>query len=284
MSVASLSDPFHVISVADEIESFINVLLYNAVERLPHNHANHMKEVMKYFLDSLPDRGYRSCGDKKRNSIENGVGITVKTEVIKFGEPEQPITPLNRMLYTMFRRFQARYVVLKYEHTHSLSEKLQGGQSSDGSEEDGHPLTQRQRVDLNYDKYGYDDQPALVPSRPSDEIVARAKRLETHHATIRLFEVVNDTAATAWPENEVLYNHSLKPRPEAGREQDSAVTKASATISTLNATTQDVDSTKTVPAYKPPREAPRQQPPRILGAISQGPSLSEELMEAATRG
>ncbi|KAH9938807.1 uncharacterized protein BXZ73DRAFT_26568, partial [Epithele typhae] len=37
MSLATLSDPKHVVTVADEIESHANVLLYNGVKYLPHN-------------------------------------------------------------------------------------------------------------------------------------------------------------------------------------------------------------------------------------------------------
>ena len=282
MSVASLSDPFHVISVADEIESFINVLLYNAVERLPHNRESHMKEVMRYFLDCLSDDGYRSCGERKRDTIDKGVGITVKKKVIKFGAPGQPIKPLNKLLSNMFRRFRARYVVLDHESGGTPSEDLKETQSTDGSEEDGHPPTQRQRVGIDYDKFGYDDDSETETSGPSDETRARAKLLDTHRATLAMFQVVDEAAEGEWPQNEVLRNHLFKPEPEAGTAQDSVIAKGSGTI--WSGTEQDVDSTRTVPVYKPPRDLPRQQPPRRVGASVQGLSLSEELMKAATVG
>ena len=256
MSVASLSDPFHVISVADEIESFINVLLYNAVERLPHNQENHMKEVMRYFLDSLSEYdGYRTCGERKRDTIDKGVGITVKKKVIKFGAPGQPIKPLNKLLSTMFRRFRARYVVLDYESSDTPPEDLGETQFTDGSGGDGHQPTQRQRVGIDYDKFGYDDDSETETLGPSDETRARARLLDTHHGTLAMFQVVDETAGGEWPENEVLRNHLLKPEPEKGTAQDSTTAKESSTIWTLSATTQDAGSTKTVPVYKPHDES-----------------------------
>ena len=285
MSVASLLDPFHVITVADEIESFINVLLYNAVERLPHDHEDRMEHVMAYFLESTALRGYRSCGGMKQRTMRGGVGITVDGKpALKFGTPEEPIKPLNKLLSTMFRRFRARYVVLDHESGGTPSEDFKETESTDGSEEDGHPPTQRQRVGIDYDKFGYDDDSETETSGPSDETRARAKLLDTHRATLAMFQVVDETAEGEWPQNEVLRNHLFKPEPEAGTAQDSVIAKGSGTIWTLSATTEDTGSTKIVPAYKPPRELPREQPPRRVGAIVQGLSLSEELMQAATGG
>ena len=283
MSVASLLDPFHVITVADEIESFLNVLLYNAVERLPHDHEDRMEHVMAYFLESTPLRGYRSCGGMKQRTMRGGVGITVDGKpALKFGTPEEPIKPLNRVLLTMFRRLQARYAIHDHEHGYSSSENPKGTQSTDDSEEDGRRPTQRQRIGLDYDKYGIDGDSETKTSGPSEEIRARAKFLDTHRATLRMFQVVEDTAEGEWPENEVLRNHFPEPQSEAGTAQNSAVAKGSATI--WSGTEQDVDSTRTVPVYKPPRDPPRQQPPRRVGASVQGLSLSEELMKAATVG
>ena len=52
MSVARLKEKFNIISVADEIESFFNVLLHQCVKRVPHNFEHSMYEVMQYFLGS----------------------------------------------------------------------------------------------------------------------------------------------------------------------------------------------------------------------------------------
>ena len=275
MSVASLTDPFHVINVADEIESFINVLLYNAVERLPHDCEDHMKEIMKYFLESLSDHGYRSCGEKKRDAIVRGVGITVKGEVVRFGAPGKPNEVLDGLLYSMFARFQARYSVLKYEGFFSPSENSKP-RPADAESGKGNPPSQRRRVGDLLGTAGGNLLPGWKTRAPPDTTVALAKLLETHCATLRLFNVVVG-AKEEWPQNEVLSNHSLKPPPEPVTDQQAG---RSATISSSNHITH-AEFTKSVPAYKPPREPARSQPPRRLGATTHELSLSEELMKVA---
>ena len=210
MSVASLTDPFHVIDVADEIESFINVLLYNAVERLPHSHEDHMKDIMKYFLESSSDHSYRLCGEKKRNAVVEGLGITVQGTAVTFGTSKVPNEPLNALLYTIFQRFQARYVVLAYDQQDTPTSPFHNSPSTDDSDkQDGLPPSQRPRVaSMNFDQYGATVRPKKRVPAPSDETRGLAKLLETHRATIDLFNMVN--ARNGWPPNEVLANHSLK--------------------------------------------------------------------------
>ena len=51
MSVASLSNPYHEMVIAKEIESFFNVLLYQAVRRISHNFNDQISRIVaNYFL------------------------------------------------------------------------------------------------------------------------------------------------------------------------------------------------------------------------------------------
>ena len=54
MSVASISDATHITTVADEIESFFNVILYNALRYLPHNIQDDTQTfIRRYFSECV---------------------------------------------------------------------------------------------------------------------------------------------------------------------------------------------------------------------------------------
>ena len=73
MPVASLSNPYHEIVIADEIESFFNVLLYQAVRRINHNFDDQVSRIVaNYFLAHEYVDGMHKCGIYKRVLMRNG--------------------------------------------------------------------------------------------------------------------------------------------------------------------------------------------------------------------
>ena len=62
MPLASLSIPYHEIVIADEIESFFNVLLYQAVRRISHNLDNNIITIVVNYLLTMEDvDGMEKC-------------------------------------------------------------------------------------------------------------------------------------------------------------------------------------------------------------------------------
>ena len=73
MSVASLSNPYHEIVTADDIESFFNVLLYQAVRRISHNFDDQISRIAaNYFVAHEYVDGKHKCGIYKRVLMKNG--------------------------------------------------------------------------------------------------------------------------------------------------------------------------------------------------------------------
>ncbi len=63
MPLALLRDPHHVVSIADEIESFFDVTLYNGLRYLPHNTDHElMTWIQHYFDDYVKDYGHTRIG------------------------------------------------------------------------------------------------------------------------------------------------------------------------------------------------------------------------------
>ena len=72
MSVASLEDMNHVVIVADEIESFINVVLDQAVNRIPHSYQYDLQTIADYFEGSKIKDGVKTCSKARSDAVTLG--------------------------------------------------------------------------------------------------------------------------------------------------------------------------------------------------------------------
>lgn len=202
MSVSSfgepgLSDATHGAGIADELESFFNVLLHLAVRFCPHNVSaprfvhNHFVYPMAYYNGEMycPRERWWTIAGSGYPSLE-----FMSSELV-FGRPEQPNKPLNGLLRTMLACLHARYKIFEYEHKMAYLPD---------------PSALRQRVDL--DTLPPDD--ALIfaelrelfdrdakPKRPSDAICRLARLLKDHHTFRELFR---EMVGKVWPQDEVM--------------------------------------------------------------------------------
>ncbi|TBU58948.1 hypothetical protein BD310DRAFT_977001 [Dichomitus squalens] len=229
MSVASLLDAFHIVGTADEIESFFNVVLHNAIRYCSHNVELYVSSFIdNYFVrfEQLPD-GTIQCPGAKVNAIKNTGEIRVSNNTrVEFGVNGRPNKALNDLITTLLRWFKARYDVEEYED--SLRSQETSTSATDAASESRPPPAQRQRVDSSASKTGSpfqgttfrEDSAVSGLVKPSTETYKRAARLHDHHAVRGLFwEILHSEDETDWPQDEVLQDHlkilrPLEPVPE----------------------------------------------------------------------
>ena len=93
MSVYSLMHPDLPVELADELESFLHVLMYLAVRFLHSSLLIVSLFVDEYFKASRLNQEWRTvCGEMKRGTIFNGR--------LRYDTWDDLLTPLNRGLYT----------------------------------------------------------------------------------------------------------------------------------------------------------------------------------------
>ena len=285
MSAASLTDIFHVVEVADEIESFINVLLHNALEHLPHNFdSGDMKTVMKYFTGSTNENGLRTCGAEKRAAVRAGTSLAVGGKRVRFGVLLRPNKPLNRLLDRLFWWFGARYAVLDYLEE-SGTQTIAGDTQASGSGEEPEATrpSQRPRVGEEEEELRPETGPGIAPQslkedvqEPSDETKATAALLSTHAAALYVFNDLLDQK-NAWPRNEVLRKASDSTVARGAFSDGQSTDHQPAKISAFDANTNSLIATKDVPVIKPARQPRRKPAPR---PVDRSQSLLSEDIES----
>ncbi|CCM00602.1 uncharacterized protein FIBRA_02638 [Fibroporia radiculosa] len=106
------SEPSRAVDIADELESFFHVLLYNGVRYLSHNCPDVGAFLYLYFDVAEDWNGQYKCNEKKWNAIETGT-IKVKggMKQLQFccSSGDLPDHPLNELFPTLLSWFSARY-------------------------------------------------------------------------------------------------------------------------------------------------------------------------------
>ena len=106
MSLASLQDVYHVVVIADEIESFVNVVLDQALHRIPHNFEHSDGLLAEYFDKSnVGHDGVKTCSEARVELITRGV-LCIAHQYLQFFGPEGEITPLRMLFNIMFSWFR----------------------------------------------------------------------------------------------------------------------------------------------------------------------------------
>ena len=216
MSVASLRDVLHVVDIADEIESFFNVIIYNAVRYMPHT----LKHFTTAFIDEyfhgykrLPN-GHLTVGTGKVLAITVlgclPIGNDQDNLCLTFGESaDNQNIALNSLIRALLKRFKARYAVLNYENKVKTSRI--GGQSPSTDEAENPQLlprpTKRPRVEHTKldDDYDVETPNIFDPVRPTDAKYKMAARLKHHDDVRALLRRALDQ--WTWPLSELKSDH-----------------------------------------------------------------------------
>ncbi|KAI0696571.1 hypothetical protein C8T65DRAFT_615307 [Cerioporus squamosus] len=115
-SVYILDNPEKPVRIADEIESFFHVTLYNALRYLRHNCDNVQITMFDYFDWYSYNKGQYRCGGDKRTTIRSGKLEKSGSGLYDFlGDDDlSDSQPLNFLFGAMLEWFEARYKTLNY--------------------------------------------------------------------------------------------------------------------------------------------------------------------------
>ena len=138
MSVHSSTYPGHPPSLADELESFLHVMIYLAVRFLRARSLNVWDFVDSYFEDFHLSDGRMTCGHLKKNIIQTGsleLGYTPVLFVAAAPAPadrdaqtegevrSEVSSPLNEIIRQYLAFFKARYAILEYTIRAAMEEQ-----------------------------------------------------------------------------------------------------------------------------------------------------------------
>ncbi|KAI1784568.1 hypothetical protein LXA43DRAFT_1122363 [Ganoderma leucocontextum] len=232
MSVHSVQHPGRPLSIPDELESFLHVLLYLAIRYLRSNLPSPGIFVGHYFDSSGRDKeGRMLCGITKQQIVYNGQ-LLFNQEPVNFlpdpqpssehAEPPSanplPPSPLNHLIAKLLSHFKAHYDVRKYNAA-TAAEKLASlydvtintpAAGDDDSEDEDPVLSMRCTI-------GGAEIATPVPERihvatpstaapgivqePSEKEKRRAAKLTTHQYVKKLF-LKHVTRDVLWPSND----------------------------------------------------------------------------------
>ncbi|GBE86380.1 predicted protein [Sparassis crispa] len=233
MSALSLQNPYKPITLQDDLESFVHLVVYEAIRFLPHNipAINVGTFIWRYFDAAIPYNGeYYVCGDKKWSTMKDGELEDTSGKII-FGGHE--CYPLNVLLNSVSKWFSAYYAVLAREQPDLFrrdlievpAEQLAGEDSSD------QPVKRRKKRAPNVGRIDFSK---LVSRRDRLKEVQiqlvkdDAEELKDHYAICSAFDSIlelgpwreNDKCPDKLPADYDLHKETQKVRAGSKRTAD----------------------------------------------------------------
>lgn len=208
MSVACITDPLHVVGIADELEAFWNVLMYNSIRYLPHNQEDHVAPfVFTYFSRPLQSNAVDLV--RRKTQLKDTQGeLILDGGAVQFGTPEAPNEPLNSVIGYFLEWLQARYRIREYEASEKLKARTVRGPSrgdqADATEASSPRPTQKRRVQGGK-KATYVGRESRVIKRPDDTVYADASKVETHDDPLEMLRWALE--AYSWPKDDRDKDH-----------------------------------------------------------------------------
>ncbi|OSD00222.1 hypothetical protein PYCCODRAFT_1393825 [Trametes coccinea BRFM310] len=218
MSVHIQDHPHAQVEIADELESFLHVIIYCAIRYLPHTCDDVGSFMYNYFDDGVrrrqPEAEY-TCGILKGYVMDKGTIVTSERVPVTFlrsppiadskkssrnskkrprPPPPQP-HPINRVLSKLFPMFSARYRTTQVQSADPLDAFDKGCPSTD----------------------------TLRPSQQQEQGES-SESLKTHSRMLEVLYMASEEAASLWPGPEDRMPDQLKPnfnpnKPEKTREK-----------------------------------------------------------------
>ncbi|KAI0368154.1 hypothetical protein BV20DRAFT_1084536, partial [Pilatotrama ljubarskyi] len=200
--------------VADELESFLHVLVYYAVRFLPSSLPSVTSFVILYFdtftLD--PTSGQRFCSPAKTNAVRHAELKFLEKRVTFRKTTGEENNPLNRLIATLLRLFAARYAVIDHELTHTKAEAPRRSNPVQRAS----PATRPRRADVRRagDRPWFEEkpvevsqEPALIPLHPQAK--EEAAKLDSHAQFLRLILQALDSPDEEWRDADVTGGDQL---------------------------------------------------------------------------
>ena len=115
MSVHLLDNRSLPVTLPDELEAFLHVLLYNAVRFLHHNYNSTIPFVKKYFDGRDEVGGTLFSSEHKSDCVRVHGNVKFRGSELSFGLSNGGDHALNAILRELFHLFRGRYAVLDYD-------------------------------------------------------------------------------------------------------------------------------------------------------------------------
>lgn len=249
MSAYLLSNPGLPTTIADELESFLHVLIYGAVRRVRSNiHAIH-DFIDAYFsgCDVNPETDKITCPSAKRESVVIGQSLTMSQVSIVFTAPDTPAErhPLNALIAELLRMFHSRYVVHKWQC------RAESGPANPPSISDSPPRDEP--LPLVAWNVGFEAAPEFPVDevqvtkqeepiqQPTPEMYANVAALASHKKVLDIFYTYAYSSKKVFPLNDVIPDRL----DEANTANDPQPSVADVSMSTPAETTKQVDEAAT---------------------------------------
>lgn len=232
MSVHSSTYPGLPLSIADELESFLHVLIYLAVRFLRTGSLNVWAFVDNYFEGfAMNNNNRRTCGLLKKEIIRTG-SLMWDEVPIRFLSAPPPaagprgvqqqdeaalLSPLNDVIENYLAFFKARYAVLEYERQvmkaqprplHSLESAIEAATPSTAAAERSKQmrLALDRAMGLPVRSTGV-QKPAprsdsKGPTKPAQSVYEMAANLKTHEAILDM--LFTEIRMRLWPSKDFV--------------------------------------------------------------------------------
>ncbi|KAI0764246.1 hypothetical protein BD413DRAFT_197099 [Trametes elegans] len=232
MSVAYIAHPDRPIKIADELESFLHVLIYYGARYLRHYLGSCATYLIATYFDTflLGSDGKQLCSIPKAHAVQVGIiDFGANLNLVFQDDSEYEDHPLNEFIYEdLLPLFVERYRIDKWDDAVACRRERKKSQ-----------LASAMNISQDADKIAVVlSEKELPRGRPSEECTDKAAKLNTHDEFLSLLWMRRTTGT--WPENDKMADQ-LSPEPRR---------LVVATMSTLSSGTAPRDPSSSSAAKK----------------------------------
>ena len=259
MSAYLLSSPRTPTTIADELESFLHILVYGAVRRMESN-VHPMRPFLEAYFSGCDwniEAQTVCCPHAKRESVVMNGTLMMSGVPITFGAPgiSAEEHPLNELIALLLEIFHSRYAVLAWDaYSRSGPAAVPTTSNSQLPRNSANTSLWKQRIQIAPELIMEEVQtkkPAKAPKRPTPEMYANVESLATHSEVLDLFYTYAVSKTKVFPADDVI--------PDRLGEADStSLSDATATTASKNSDAPNPDNAEGV-ADAPAHDGPSQQ-------------------------
>ncbi|OSD00252.1 hypothetical protein PYCCODRAFT_1460340 [Trametes coccinea BRFM310] len=250
MSVNVQDNPKAQVEIADELESFLLVMIYCAIRYLPHTCQNVGEFIHHFFDDSAwVDETEYTCGPLKRMVMDSGVLKTLTNRNITFlRRPRNPHSgpltaddrhPIDSLIMALLKHLSARYALAKRDRgklvssVEALLAEIHMKHELDKQEREAQPQTSLAGLFTQLPKYiargvvaardalfsssyvaAYLDEKRTRynSQKPVESPEELYKGIQTHSLLIYFLDTASEELSSLWPGPEDRLPDQLKPK------------------------------------------------------------------------
>ncbi|KAI0660024.1 hypothetical protein C8Q70DRAFT_932949 [Cubamyces menziesii] len=210
MSVAHVEHPKRPVVVADDLESFFHVVLYQAIRYLRHSYCDRVTEFIISYFDTFQQNknGGRMCSEPKVNFVTEGKFRNARETLEFYTANVDDPSPLNDFLQEWVTMFVERYKTLaEPKFSAKRSAKVEDHMLI-ADDDDGDVILKARNSSITTRSAA----PSHLTSATSG---ASTTRLRTHQATLDLFRKYRPSPDVEWSIHDKVgdqLSHQYDPR------------------------------------------------------------------------